>query len=521
MKFKLIPRSSGIPAKGVSTIYLHIDHWNDFSFMTMFDLSLDDEKGIRHDIGQVKIGFKGQDKTKDTYATLDQEFISLPKGYFSLGMGDDYYKNLAKLSKEFRVELLTHLNDMAYDSTHLNNADGEEVFSVSLLRDVSLSVIKGQFSRILAGKPGLTDFKFNYIRPEQQSIGGLKLRFNVIANSLPSTNVHAVIGRNGAGKTTLLNGMIESIVDIGNSLGKFTNSDLYGTPPISKDYFSSLVSVSFSAFDPFKPPKEQSDPSEGACYFYIGLQKDDGNLSTLFELNEQCEKALNTCFRSPGKTKRWLKAMKSLGSDDNFSEMKLEELEAEYKAIRSSKKKNDTGNVKEKYSEIVGRKLSRLSSGHAVVFLTVSRLVAAVEEKTLVLIDEPESHLHPPLLSAFIRALSELMYDRNGVAILATHSPVVLQEVPRSCVWKISRSGKEVSPFRPANETFGENVGVLTRDIFGHEVVKSGFHQLLLESVEKGNSYEEILENYDCELGQEARSILKALVLDRDRGLSV
>lgn len=59
--------------------------------------------------------------------------------------------------------------------------------------------------------------------------------------------------------------------------------------------------------------------------------------------------------------------------------------------------------------------------------------------KTLVLIDEPESHLHPPLLSAFIRALSDLLLDRNGLSIIATHSPVVLQEVPKRCVWKINR----------------------------------------------------------------------------------
>ncbi|MGN9540532.1 AAA family ATPase [Escherichia coli] len=63
-----------------------------------------------------------------------------------------------------------------------------------------------------------------------------------------------------------------------------------------------------------------------------------------------------------------------------------------------------------------------MSSGHAVVLLTLTRLVATVEEKTLVLIDEPESHLHPPLLSAFIRALSDLLLD-NGLSIIATHSP--------------------------------------------------------------------------------------------------
>lgn len=515
MKIKLILKSQAIPSRGVSTVYLHVDHWNDYSFVTMFDLSLHDNEGEYHELGKIKIGFRGQIKSVDTYASLDDEFHSLPKGYFSVGTNDDYYKKIIELPKKIRIELLTNLKDMAFDQSHLDVADGEEVFKDSLLRSVSLSVIKGQFPRILDGKLPLTPFDFNYSRPETECMGGLELSFNVVAYSMPSTNVHAIIGRNGVGKTTLLNGMIESSVDVENSLGRFTEDNFFGTKTLAKDYFSSLVSVAFSAFDPFDPPEEQSDPSKGACYFYIGLKKDDGNLNSISELNKQCEKALTNCFSDAGKTKRWLKAIKTLGSDENFLEKNLGDLENQYKVMRSSIKTDRS--VKEKYSQLVSKKLTELSSGHTIVFLTLTRLIATVEEKTLVLIDEPESHLHPPLLSAFIRALSELMHDRNGVAILATHSPVVLQEIPKSCVWKIARSGNEVVSFRPTSETFGENVGVLTRDIFGHEVVKSGFHQLLLQSVETGKSYLEILDDYECELGQEARSILKALIFDRDR----
>lgn len=46
--------------------------------------------------------------------------------------------------------------------------------------------------------------------------------------------------------------------------------------------------------------------------------------------------------------------------------------------------------------------------------------------------DEPEEHLHPPLVAAFIRALSNLLTYRNGVGIVATHSPVIVQEVPKN-----------------------------------------------------------------------------------------
>lgn len=128
-----------------------------------------------------------------------------------------------------------------------------------------------------------------------------------------------------------------------------------------------------------------------------------------------------------------------------------------------------------------------LSSGHAIVLLTLTRLVDLVAEQTLVLFDEPETHLHPPLLSAFVRALSDLLTERNGVAITATHSPVVLQEVPKSCVYKIGRSGSRAQGRRPRIETYGENVGVLTHEIFGLEVMRSGFYAEIKKAVDRFN----------------------------------
>lgn len=161
--------------------------------------------------------------------------------------------------------------------------------------------------------------------------------------------------------------------------------------------------------------------------------------------------------------------------------------------------------------------IRKMSSGHAIVLLIITKLVAITEEKTLILLDEPESHLHPPLLSAFIRALSDLLYDQNGIAIVATHSPVVLQEIPRLCVSKIQRVGLATNVERPSIETFGENVGVLTREVFGLEVVKSGFHKLLTKSVAEGQTYEEIIRSYNEQLGMEAKVLLKLLINERDK----
>ncbi|MBL4696441.1 MAG: AAA family ATPase [Rhizobiaceae bacterium] len=471
----------------------------------MFYVHAYDEQGKLHELGNIKIGFVGQTEAVSTHSILPVQFVGLADGYFTLGMDVDYYQKLGSdCSQEFAGKYLSALRDIVFNPQHLEQASGENVFKTSLLRDVSMSLINGQFKRVLHGGVPVTDFRFSYFRPQEEKFAGVEMLFNVAASSKPSTNIHAIIGRNGVGKTTLLNGMINAITLPEKSAGKFYTQNMLQMEEIRSDYFSSLVSISFSAFDPFSPPPEQTDPELGPCYYYVGLKdcSDDNGaqLKSLHDLHQEFVTGLLACLRNSGKRQRWLDAIRTLESDENFSEMKLTEL-AEIPAEGVSPKAISL--------------LNRMSSGHAIVLLTVTKLVEKVEEKTLVLLDEPESHLHPPLLSALMRALSELLFSRNGVAIIATHSPVVLQEIPKSCVWKITRSRLAVSLERPDLETFGENVGILTREIFGLEVVKSGYHTVLAKAVATGSSYDEIVAEFGESLGFEAKAVLRAMIASR------
>jgi hypothetical protein len=173
----------------------------------------------------------------------------------------------------------------------------------------------------------------------------------------------------------------------------------------------------------------------------------------------------------------------------------------------------------EEVKKRASRLFRNLSSGHKIVLLTTTRLVETVEERTLVLLDEPEARLHPPLLSAFVRALSDLLVNRNGVAVIATHSPVVLQEVPKRCAWKIRRTGRQIDAERPELETFGENVGVLTREVFGLEVTESGFHRLIREAI-ADRAFVDVVQQFGGELGDEARALVRAFIAARDSGSS-
>ncbi len=523
MNFKVIPREKRIPEKGVNQAYLKIDHWNDFSFVTMFYLSVHDQKGNLHGIGRIKIGFKGQDTSISTYEKLENEFTKLGDEFFSVGESLDFYKGLSGLPKKLKEKLLSCLNDIVFKPELIDDIQEEEVFRTSLLRDTSLTSIKGQFHRVLYGKAELTNFKFAFERPKSEDMTSIRLDFDVIESSTPSTNIHALIGRNGSGKTTILNGMIQAVMSPNDTIGQFIDTERRRERPIENDYFSSLISVAFSAFDPFDPPEEQPDPSKGTCYFYVGLKNRDkqGSLRTIPELRADFVQHLVDCFRKKDKLVLWREAINKLGTDENFESVGLIELEDVYKQLREKKKQEqvDSKEFRRLYLLEIESYLTSLSSGHSIVLFTITKIISVIEEKALVLIDEPESHLHPPLLSAFIRTLSELLFDLNGVAIIATHSPVLLQEVPQSCVWKVNRVGDTLKPYRPEIETFGENVGVLTREVFGLEVVTSGYHSLISKAVDSGKTYEKIIKDYENKLGLEARSILKAMILHRDKGL--
>jgi len=484
-------------------VYLHQDNWDDDSFLTTFDMHVHDEEGRLHTIGSVKIANKDQQRGTHTYDLLDKQFDLLPNNFYSLGQTEDYYLKVMDLSEAIRENILIKLNDITRNIQKIEEMKKYEVFRYSMLRNVSLTSIEGQFKRIIDGLARLTDFDFTYSFNPDHFDESKCFRFKVKANSEPRTNIHAVIGRNGVGKTTFLNNIVSSINKTSTSSYIYCRDDDYDDyEKLGSSYFSSLISVSYSAFDPFNPPLDRRDPSKGTTYYYVGLKDTKNNvLKTLENIKEELNKSIKSCINS--KATLWKDTVSQLNSDRNFEEKKFYTL-VDYRG---------TASLEEKIDESI----KGLSSGHLIVLLTISKIVEKIEEKTLILMDEPETHLHPPLLSAFIRALSDLLAKKNAVAILATHSPVVLQEIPKSCVSIFHRVNDAIEIYPPEEETFGENVGILTKSVFGLEVIDSGFHSLLEKCVENGLSYEEVISKYNYQLGLEARKILQIMLIDRER----
>lgn len=499
-------------------IYLLNDKWDDwFTYETLFQVVYYDGTYPER-IGQVKIGEKNQNQRRPILAG---EFTELDSKYFSLGVDEEYYERLKKYP--FREKYLQAMNDIAFNLELFERVQGYDVTKVSLLRDITLSMVKGQFNRIANGGAKLTDYDFTYVLPQIDPITNenVKLSFNVVSQKAPPTNIHVLIGKNGVGKTTILKYMLFA-------LESTEQQKRYGDFEIDwETNFANIVFVSFSAFD---MSIDETDFSEEypIPYTFVGLVGKQ-SVKSRYQLADDFFESFFKIIKG-AKRKLWDKMLDILESDNTFRDLKIKqwpyigEDEDEREIIRSElpmqggeqRSKYRMRVEKEYYKRKINPLFINLSSGHKVILLTIVKLIDLVEEKTLVLLDEPEEHLHPPLVAAFIRALSDLLIYRNGVGIIATHSPVIVQEVPKKCVWILRRSGEYLTNERPQIETFGENLGELTSEIFGYEVTNSGFHKMLQQAANNKSTYKRALRYFGAELGKEARSILKAYMYEKE-----
>jgi ABC-type transport system involved in cytochrome c biogenesis ATPase subunit len=500
--FTIIPysRRSQRDLAGGRQCFLITDNWDDYSYKTTFSLVYFSDDGIRHDIGAVKVMRRGM---THGYTEIDNSFTDLGARYASLGQDQEYYENLLAIGDEDRIAILEALKDAIWNEEIFESCKDEGAFNTSLLRSVSSRELK-KLKTIVHSHATLTPFHFRYRFP---NVDNASIEVEVAPNAIPPTNIHAIIGRNGVGKTTLLRSVSTLLRDGRRpSLGRltfFSNSD----ESSGEEGFANLVTVAFSAFDEFEPPGANEGTKSGIKYAYIGLRKNvrlksgsrESRNKTTGDLRSDFVASTLTCLRS-SRRPRWRSAMRVLESDPLFAALQIQRL---------------ADLPQDDFEDAAIALFDAASSGHKIVLLTMTRLVELVSERTLVLIDEPEAHLHPPLAASFVRALSGLLAQRNGVAILATHSPVIVQEVPSNCVSLFFRNGTNVEIERPDVETFAENVGLLTREIFRVELTDSGYHALISEIVSKSDTVEQALAAFQDHLGAEGRALARALWEER------
>lgn len=538
--------SNYLDAKEENTLYLTYSHYDDYGYCTTYNVYVCSGKIIPKSLGIVKIGCKDLDlkakkgQSHNGFASYSVNEIlkidpisGLNDEFYSLGQSIDYYRDINDCFGEKSKEVYKAMKDIAFNFEHFQHlySEHEPCLINSLMRDLHYPNVE-QFHRISVGDALLTKYDFMF------SYGESSMEFQVDPNSTPPSNIHVLIGRNGVGKTRLLYNLAckflkEMSIEVDAKKSTKYSVDDCLVLNNNKTSFAGIVGVSFSVFDdgfssiyPLYSSAESIDKEEiddfNKKYKYIGLMKrtelKDGKpdlkiknnkeensnyiIKTIVDFTNEYIEILKSISKVDYKKRLYQEICQDLETDVMFSEHN-------YSSIIRNFFDNplETNNVKEYFR--------KLSSGHMIIVLSLTELCNFIHEKTIVLIDEPEIHLHPPLLSTYIRTLSILLRKRNAVAIIATHSPIVLQEVPKTCVTKVERIGGQMIFNRPNIETFASGTDQLTRDIFGYEIIKTGFYKLLQENL--CSNFDKTLDLFENHVGSLGQIMIQGLLQKEGR----
>lgn len=537
--------------------------WDDFGFKTDFTIWINNLKtGIKCGLGTLKVGYKDQ---KEGWTIKDSRIKnkilnSLDEDFFSMFSSEDSYntiweyftdeyktlsdKNLIQpISNENFIKsnvasLFKGLNEIAFNEIlkdDENIVKDQDVFKHSFLRSTSYTSILYDYSDSAKKNEGITDFLVKI----------KNLEFKSILNSKPSTNIHAIIGSNGNGKSYILDRIVED----------------YLIHPEKNKRIRKLIIISFSPFDKLSSYKRfLLDDSFDRKINYIGLKDFYIKISTSDRLiveqvknNEHLENEFYTNFSLAIKKDRELldKIIYEINKshpNSLFKEINLNSIfnldeNQDYinfkQKINSDKINYENKEIilknkneleidfinstisSEKFKNETIKKFRKLSSGYQMIIYTLTSLIAYLEKGNLVLYDEPEVYLHPPLLLTYIKLLRTIFIEKNGMGIFATHSPILLQELPKNCVkiLKGIKENKKINYLSCPVETYGSSITTINNEVFKLETINTGYYSDLLhnckiienefkKTIDNEEKIDKVISLYNNSIGDEGLAII-------------
>jgi predicted ATPase len=429
--------------------------WDDFFYKTNFLLTYYQNQRNKKEIGYIKILQKESTKTN-----LPLRFNTLPENFCSLGQDNSFYLNLKELFSLEDIHItLESLNDITHCKGLIGEFENENGYKKSLLRNSEAQKALNEADNLIHNIPTNNYFQFSFSTQVSGFIKEHKIDFDFKNNSKIPKRIVSFIGKNGSGKTQVLSRLASSLSGLSEK-GSFNTKYL---PP-----FSRVIAVSYSLFDKFEKPSL----TKSFSYYYCGIQSSEKLLT-----EKQIERKIIT-------------ALKLINQANNLQLLGkyLEELLDEQTVLKFLDE--DYANIRKdfKFYSLDGN--STFSSGQVILILVVSEILAHIRTESLILFDEPETHLHPNAVSKLVSIIYKILDRFDSYAIVATHSPQIIQEIPSSSIFLFSSNENSPKVRKLGIETFGENLTTLTQKIFQTADVDEYYKKLLKDLSEKYSASE-------------------------------
>lgn len=473
-------------------VSLYQDNWDDYGWKCRFLATLHLSEHEEVDLGPMRIAardeaFRGRD--------LPTVIERLPPLSASLGESVAYYRRLRSLRPAIRRAYLLLMRDIVAKPERRQRIRNEELWEDCFMREASS---RHAFRRggYYIGAPfeqaEAPNFQFVMNLPGATGPHELDLDFTQ-HHGLPNRTI-LLIGRNGTGKTRALAALAANVMppQVFNSATLLDMPDAIVKPDIA---ISRLIAISYNAFDEFPLPRQAGERApriDGVAYKsrgsykYCGLRSENGAINA-DEVGQMLRQALEPVVQSDRieilhdvlSTLLNPETAKALTSDDD---------------------------------DLRDTSVRALSAGQRLVVSIFSNIIGFIEDESLLLIDEPETNLHPGLLSTFVAALNETLEEYDSYAIVASHSPILLQQVPSRYVRHFIRDNTDRPRIRSLNfESFGEDIGELTRRVLGLADPERDFTNVLDRLYLEQRSVDGVADLFDHPLGVPALAHLYAL----------
>ncbi|MPL70219.1 hypothetical protein SDC9_15974 [bioreactor metagenome] len=430
--------------------------WNDwYKWKTLFKIVFYRKEYDFIEIGNIKIMKVNEDSTLDV---LPDYFTALDPSFCSVGTDARYYLNMKEHVKESYHSVFLALRDVAMFPTIKSEFENDDCFKNSLLRNDETKQLLDSARYILNGIDVKSYYKFSYsflppyCSDNDNNDNIVNIDFDFKYGTSFNQRIYALIGKNGTGKTTLLS-------QIAND---FANSNSKHIIP-QKPLYNKIITISFSSFDKLPLPS----PNAQFNYTYLGLKNTnnkDSNIDIILErklkksLIEINRKNRNHIWNSTIKKIFHNDIQDKLLEDDNlYNKVDIDKVLSSYKCF---------------------------SSGENLLLYIVSSLISEIQNNTLILFDEPETHLHPNAISILMNFLYNLLDGFNSFCIIATHSPLVVQEVSSRNIKVFIRIGNLLEIQGVGYETFAENLTTITNEIFDNREIAQYHIKIMNEIVD-------------------------------------
>jgi len=549
-------RRNPAPQSSDDSLELLWDNWDDFGFKTSFGVTcringeLVELGGIRLLISERATSYTVLDELRQ--AGWDGVFPAPGIDYVSLPSEITFYQQLkARLGGDAALKIATALRDASLlvrrlddKATALVKTEG---FENSLQRE------RGSIAAYLDGWKVLEnlaiatknfEFSFEDVFESESTVA-----FDFDPESLLPHDINVLIGPNGAGKSRVLHQMVDAWI------GPTEGTHGFREPP----NLSQVVVVSYSPFERFPVDMVGLQVQDKDVYRYFGFrgrgkERSDGKPGAIRLSHEfprkNAAQAIIACVADDQKFKAitdWARKISTMEAvlrtafDFDYAAVEIDPQKRVRSLYLSAENVTDGPTVAKvgdrRYVPVAAHTMVQLqpsrlidaclaetgvaffkddapielSSGQRLFAYIVINLLGAIRRNSLVLIDEPELFLHPTLEIQFVEMLKEILASFNSKALLATHSEVIVREVPADCVHVFLRTDDGLVISKPPFQTFGGDIQRISSYVFGDNVVSKPFEKWLKRKYRELGSADALIEAMGDDLNEELIVQIKAM----------